>query len=422
MKKILRYFFVAALAMIGFNANAQEVTLDFTSAENPWNLPTAYDKTEKSYTNGGVTITILATSTGHKVNTKDGYLIFGKKDATLTFSAFTFDVEAIKITGRTGASGKVTQNIFVGETAVSTETTGAVGIYNYKIADAYQAAGTIYVLKLTNDNNTQITKIEIFKKGSGAKEGAGLSWGTGSRTVTIGADDNVFPELTNPHNLAVTYGSSNEEVATIAADGTITLVADGNTVISAKFAGDDTYEAQEVTYTLTVKPAPIAPDAKGGQNNPYNIEELVAALQGGTLETGVNVYVKGYIVDITEVSTQYHNATFKIATANDKDAAYKLEVYRAKYLEKKEFTSEDQIKLADEVIVYGNIKMYDNNGNQEGRLVDGYIYSLNGKTSGVEAVKANAKFEGKMYNVAGQMVTSSYKGFVIMNGKKMIQK
>ena len=149
MKKILRYFFVAALAMIGFNANAQEVTLDFTSAENPWNLPTAYDKTEKSYTNGGVTITILATSTGHKVNTKDGYLIFGKKDATLTFSAFTFDVEAIKITGRTGASGKVTQNIFVGETAVSTETTGAVGIYNYKIADAYQAAGTIYVLKLT---------------------------------------------------------------------------------------------------------------------------------------------------------------------------------------------------------------------------------------------------------------------------------
>lgn len=51
----------------------------------------------------------------------------------------------------------------------------------------------------------------------------------------------------------VTYTSSDTEKATIdASAGTITLVAAGDTTISAVFEGDDTYEAQTVTYTLTV--------------------------------------------------------------------------------------------------------------------------------------------------------------------------
>ena len=46
-----------------------------------------------------------------------------------------------------------------------------------------------------------------------------------------------------------------------------------------------------------------------------------------------------------------------------------------------------------------------------------------GTKTGIEAVKAqNTKFEGKVYNIAGQQVTESYKGLVIMNGKKMILK
>jgi hypothetical protein len=41
--------------------------------------------------------------------------------------------------------------------------------------------------------------------------------------------------------------------------------------------------------------------------------------------------------------------------------------------------------------------------------------------SGINVVKANQQ-NGAIYNVAGQKVTSSYKGLVIVNGKKMIQK
>ena len=43
--------------------------------------------------------------------------------------------------------------------------------------------------------------------------------------------------------------------------------------------------------------------------------------------------------------------------------------------------------------------------------------------TGINTLNANAKvYNGAIYNLAGQMVTSSYKGLVIMNGKKMIQK
>lgn len=85
-----------------------------------------------------------------------------------------------------------------------------------------------------------------------------LAWSAESATVTIGADDNVFPTLTNPHNVTVTYSSSDTEKATInQSTGAITLVAAGNTTISATFAGNDTYYEQTVTYALTVQAATV---------------------------------------------------------------------------------------------------------------------------------------------------------------------
>ena len=51
-----------------------------------------------------------------------------------------------------------------------------------------------------------------------------------------------------------------------------------------------------------------------------------------------------------------------------------------------------------------------------------YFKSATAGASGIEAVKANAQFEGKMYNLAGQVVNKAYKGMVIMNGRKFVNK
>ena len=90
------------------------------------------------------------------------------------------------------------------------------------------------------------------------KEDPELARSAESATVTIGADDNVFPTLSNPHSVTVNYASGDESAATInESTGQITLVAAGSTTIYANFAGDDTYEAQTVSYVLTVEAAAV---------------------------------------------------------------------------------------------------------------------------------------------------------------------
>lgn len=165
MNKILRYSFIALLAMVFGNVSAQEFVFDFTDETNPWGFPTEQYKETGTFTKDGKSIVVTTTNyTRWFSDTK--VLLFGKKDATLTLPAFDFDVERIDVIGASGASGKVTFNIFVGDDAVSTEVTGAKGTATFDIAEGKQAAGTVYVIKNTNDNNNQISKILIWKKGT----------------------------------------------------------------------------------------------------------------------------------------------------------------------------------------------------------------------------------------------------------------
>lgn len=83
----------------------------------------------------------------------------------------------------------------------------------------------------------------------------GLQWSLSTYDYTL---NNIFtaPTLTNPNNLTVTYSSSNTSVATIdSSTGTVTLQGTGTTTISAAFAGDSSFNAQTVSYTLTVSKA-----------------------------------------------------------------------------------------------------------------------------------------------------------------------
>lgn len=152
---------------LNVKAGIYKVEFDFTS--NNWGLPTTnYKKEEASYTNGaGYTITFGQSNVGHRIimgKDSECYLIFGKQDATLSLPAFPFAVSKIKVFGNNGASGKTKQNFFVDGEPVSTETTDAKIDHIYEIKEGYQAAGNIYTLKVTNANNTQITKIVVYAK------------------------------------------------------------------------------------------------------------------------------------------------------------------------------------------------------------------------------------------------------------------
>jgi len=161
MKKILSLFAAVLFAGSMMAGNALMATLDFTT--NEWGLPegSASGASETAqFTNGTQTITLSAADKYYF--NKDGYLMLGKQGSTLTLPAFEWATSKIVITGRDAASGATKQNIFVGDEAVSTETTGVKGENEYAIAERFQAAGNVYVLKVTSAHNTQITKIDIY--------------------------------------------------------------------------------------------------------------------------------------------------------------------------------------------------------------------------------------------------------------------
>ena len=240
------------------SSNKQLVTVDaagnvtFDLTDNGWEFPTSKTIDEGQYTADGYTIILAGggSGNGHSFNSS-GYLIMGKSGATLTLPAFDFPVEKIEVVGRDGASAGVIQNIYVGETAVSTATTGATGTNTYNIAAASQAAGTIYTLKVTSSHNTQITSIKVYKGKVDEREDARITFSTETLTITQGKDYTA-PTFSNPNNVSVTFSSDNVDVATWN-NGFVLGTATGTAVITANFDGNDNYKPATATLTVTVK-------------------------------------------------------------------------------------------------------------------------------------------------------------------------
>lgn len=160
-----------------------KITFSFNT-NNKWDFPTdTKGIDEAEYTADGYTIKVAgSTGNGYKYDNNVKCLLLGKEGAYLSLPAFSFPVSKIEVEGNSGASGKVTQNIFVDDEAVSTETTGAAETNTYEISSDNQAAGTIYTLKVTNEYNTQITQIIVYK----GEESGTISTGINNVEQTIG--------------------------------------------------------------------------------------------------------------------------------------------------------------------------------------------------------------------------------------------
>ena len=129
--------------------------------------------------------------------------------------------------------------------------------------------------------------------------------------------------------------------------------------------------------------------AKGSLANPYTPAEAAAAVAGLSwtsnteYESTDEVYVAGKICKIGNKGTYteggtYGNATFFLSADGTGDGD--LQVFRALYLGNKKFEEgQTDIKVGDDVIIYGKLMNYKGNTPE---TVSGkaYLYSLNGKT------------------------------------------
>lgn len=238
---------------------AQEVTLDFT--QNGWKLPTDNKKpaTKGEYTYNGVTISFDAPK-GFYYDTDYLMLRSAKADVgKLTLPAFNFAVEKIEVVGQSEASKSTKENIYVGNTAVSTEKKGSKGTNEFVIDKQNQAAGKIYTLQVSAAN-ARITYIKIYKRAVDLKattltlsaiptEPIAIG-GTFSSTPTLKAGEQTLSDKT------ITWSSDNDKVATVDENGTVTGVAAGKANITATFAGDNEYKTSTAKYEIKVKGAP----------------------------------------------------------------------------------------------------------------------------------------------------------------------
>ena len=168
--------------------------------------------------------------------------------------------------------------------------------------------GTYYRMYGDKSSDSAYKPFYVYKVVVGGTEtedlGDALKWSADAATVQMGADDNEYPTLTNDKNATVTYSSSSKEVATIDANGVVTLVKEGTTTISAFFEGGEidgvTYSAKNVSYTLTVKPAPL----------------VIEPIEGGIIDILTHK-------TLAATSSSYANFTGKqAANENHSDAVY----------------------------------------------------------------------------------------------------
>ncbi len=164
----------------------------------------------------------------------------------------------------------------------------------------------------------------------------------GSLTATVKAGDAAIDGAT------VTWTSSNESVATIDANGAVTLVAAGTTTITASYAGvEGEYKSSSATYELTVTNSD--PNQPGSENKPYTVAEARAAIDANSGVTGV--YATGIVSEIvTAYSDKFGNVTFDMVDENGTTVS--LRAYRC--------TGDKaaEVAVGDVVVVKGNLTKY----------------------------------------------------------------
>lgn len=164
--------------------------------------------------------------------------------------------------------------------------------------------------------------------------------------------------------------------------------------------------------------APEIVDITNTAETAYTIakaKELIDAGKG----LSENVYVKGTVSQASKsLNDTYGSLSYYIS--DDGKTENELQVYGGLSFKGEKFTSVDDIKVGDVVVVYGKLKKYNTTYELD---KDNILISLNGKTTGITNITTDETAKNApVFNLAGQKVTKAYKGVVIKNGKKMIQK
>lgn len=191
-----------------------------------------------------------------------------------------------------------------------------------------------------------------------------------------------------------------------------TLVACGKLV---KYG--ETYELGAGCYLVEYKPYSLPKvDISNTKETAYTVEEAIALIDNITSDLTKQVYVKGTVSEIvTEYDAEYGNITYNISS-DGSTSSPQFQLYRGKSYDGEKFTSADDIKVGDKVVVYGEMKKHNstyemNAGNQLVALErEDTTTALDNVEATVTPVKAIVNGQliiiknGVQYNAQGQVI------------------
>lgn len=166
-------------------------------------------------------------------------------------------------------------------------------------------------------------------------------------------------------------------------------------------------------------PNPYTLVGAGTLDNPFTASDAIYLANKGEYASE-EVYITGKVfkVNTTDANIEKYGNIDYFISEDGQEANPSFEIYRGKYFDGEAFTVENKVKVGDEVVVKGKLAMY----NTQAETAQGAVLvKLNGSTTNISAIKADTQ-NGAIYNIAGQKVNAGYKGLIIKNGKKYVNK
>lgn len=440
--KTLRILFVACLALIGTSSWAQ-TTVTFDATTDKGTVTTNGSGQKDSVTSNGVTIASSNAVLGNGIE----YRFY--KNSTTTITSTVGNITNIEFT----CTKSGTNNYGPGNFTVDT------GTYTYSESDSVgtwtgSAASVTFTASKAQVRATQV--VVTIDGGSGtSKLSAGLAFSDDYVAICKDTISNfVAPTITKATTADVVYTVTSNGVANVSSDGTITLTgALGRDTITATTAENDEYYAGTATFIVNVfglnyfkKATTVVAGNKyllaypQATNSIFYAYPLSSSKSYGYLTGGVATPNDDGLIavrsDYDDTFTFVANEDSFNIVQPDGRKLYLSGSYPSFNVAENPASNYNWSVSLDEngnatiqngngkYIVYG---LYNNKGEFKVDATAGdlpVLYELDEvatKIDGVEeqTVKTN---NDAIYNLSGQRVGKDYKGIVIRNGKKYINR
>lgn len=259
-------------------------------------------------------------------------------------------------------------------------------------------------------NSTTGTTVKLYRKPGIPDERTEvtMSFSPAEPAAITFGDSFTEPTLTvEPSTAPVTYSieTTPDGIATIDENnGQLSIISSGTITVTASVSDEENYKPASTSYTLVVN-APVV--AHGSVDNPMSPADIVAIIADldNKVATSDFYYVEGYV---TTAATTVYNGGKMTFTISDSNNSNPIVVYNCLGLNGAAFTSTNDLKVGDYVVVYGNLEKF----NTQNEIVNGQLARLTTGSSEEERSVAflPADFSGQGTSGTGGSVSATKDG------------